>query len=343
MSIAHAWNGPGHQTIDLVAWSQLAEADQAAAIDLLRDHPRFEQHFLGSMPSNVWAGSDAEIDAWIFAHAGTWPDQVRSARGQVTRDDVRRYGRSTWHYVNLWVFLSDSDRDALAGKLTNNRETEPTDDRDDRNQNVVQAIGNSLRIIDDPATDRQAKAVSLCWFLHLAGDVHQPLHSSALYSVGRFPAGDRGGNSIPVRGHGGDLHALWDRAILPRRTDFNRVRKEALDLVQEHAESGKAAAAELEPKQWAVDSWRLARAMVYTDAVLAPITAADGSPRLHKLELPTKYLRDAGITSKHRAVQAGYRIAETLKGRLPAAEGVREPLVRPAEPEASGGGAGQQE
>src|SRR4029078_1527311 len=88
-SAASAWNSPGHETVALIAYSQLDEATRAKAIDLLRAHPRFHDHFQSFMPKEISRGTTAEQDQWIFAHAATWPDLVREAKGGVNRQDVR--------------------------------------------------------------------------------------------------------------------------------------------------------------------------------------------------------------------------------------------------------------
>lgn len=334
-STASAWNGPGHQTVDLIAWGQLSEDDQGRAVSLLKDHPRFDQHFLGRVPDRVWKGSAAEQDAWVFAHAGTWPDLVRSRSDVVTSDDARRFNRSRWHYVNLPIFLSPADRDALAGTLTNNREVEPPADPDDDQQNVAQAVASSLKILRDDAAPRADRAVALCWVLHLVGDSHQPCHASALFTKERFPKGDRGGNSVPVRGGLDNLHALWDASILPRRSDFSRVRREAVVLANQHAAAGHAAAEITTPKDWLLESWRLAKSTAYTPEILDAVAAAEGEPAFDKIEVSADYRRAAGLASRRRAVEAGFRIAALLEGSLPAAGGSQQGITKPAGKEVS--------
>ncbi|MEQ8847563.1 S1/P1 nuclease [Botrimarina sp.] len=325
-----AWNSPGHQCIDVIAWGQLSEADQERAVALLADHPRFAQHFAESVPSDVWRGSEGEKRVWAFAHAGTWPDQVRSSRGAVSREDVSRFNRPTWHYVNLPVFLTPDDREALGKQLPGNRDTEPPADPDASGQNVVQAIGSALRVLGDDSAPRADRAVALCWFLHLAADSHQPCHSSALYSAGRFPEGDKGGNAIPISGPGGNLHAFWDQALLPRRTDFSRVRVRAVQFSQEHAEAGEAAADELAPKDWLRESWRLAGSAVYTASVREAVYQAEGAVLLDPVQLDTAYYKQAGAVSHRRAAEAGYRIAAMLAGRLPDGRAPRPLFTAPA-------------
>ena len=50
--------------------------------------------------------------------------------------------------------------------------------------------------------------------IHYVGDVHQPLHSTALVDS-EYPSGDRGGNSehIPSIDGVSNLHAVWDSVL----------------------------------------------------------------------------------------------------------------------------------
>lgn len=54
------------------------------------------------------------------------------------------------------------------------------------------------------------KSLTLRLYIHIVGDMHQPLHSAALYSD-RFPEGDLGGNLFPITYKDyPQLHRLWD-------------------------------------------------------------------------------------------------------------------------------------
>src|SRR5262249_39716321 len=58
----------------------------------------------------------------------------------------------------------------------------------------------------------ELRSYDLVWILHLAGDVHQPLHAVTRFTR-ELPSGDRGGNSeqvIPATGETVALHAYWD-------------------------------------------------------------------------------------------------------------------------------------
>jgi hypothetical protein len=50
------------------------------------------------------------------------------------------------------------------------------------------------------------------YLIHLAGDIHQPLHSVALFNK-TYPKGDLGGNServIILNGSTINFHSYWD-------------------------------------------------------------------------------------------------------------------------------------
>jgi hypothetical protein len=157
-------------------------------------------------------GDVADANRWIFQHAATWPDLIR---GQ------REYDHPTWHYVNFPYYIDGQP----APPGLNLSGLYPT--RLDMDKwNVAQAVKHCQRALksDAPPSD---KALACCWLIHLVGDLHQPLHSTALVCE-RFPNGDRGGNSIPTV-HGRNLHALWD-GLLGRHHRPNDVAREVDEL-----------------------------------------------------------------------------------------------------------------
>src|SRR5262249_55724674 len=153
------------------------------------------------------AGQEAENE-WMFQQAAIWPDLVRSGP-----PDKLAFNRGEWHYVNLPIFLTDVDRAALDGKLTANVESNLPDGAtvDTARMNIVQVIPFARRELANNQASPEHRALLLAWLFHDVGDIHQPLHSSALYSVNLFPDGDRGGNLINTR-QARNLHALWDQA-----------------------------------------------------------------------------------------------------------------------------------
>ena len=62
--------------------------------------------------------------------------------------------------------------------------------------NILSAMVENQQIVTNE-TNPERKAIALAWLFHLAGDIHQPLHTAQLFTVD-YPHGDRGGNEICV-------------------------------------------------------------------------------------------------------------------------------------------------
>lgn len=95
--------------------------------------------------------------------------------------------------------------------------------------NVLQATNYCLSVIKSDAPPSQ-KALAYSWLLHLIGDLHQPMHSVALFCE-RYPYGDRGGNSVKLA-KGDSLHSLWDN-LLGHSHKPNDVKREYVELKEQ--------------------------------------------------------------------------------------------------------------
>jgi hypothetical protein len=325
-SVSMAWNSPGHEIIALVAYEHLDEGTRAKAIELLRAHPRFQEHFQSVMPRDVSRGKVRDQDQWLFAYAATWPDRVRQSSGGVNRQDVSQYSRPYWHFIDQPIYLNDEERQQLEHNLTVNLRREAPQTDDDENMNIVQAIKNSARIVRDASAPKEKRSVHLCWMLHLVGDSHQPLHSAELFTTHRFPGGDHGGNYLEIE-HQWKLHAFWDDQISGdssreessfRTEPFKPLRALAMDLNhnQKLADVGRKAAATLEVDKWIDESFELARQYAYTKEVLQKVAAREGHTHLGPLDLSESYKSDAEAVSEQRAIEAGYRLAGALQKAL---------------------------
>src|SRR5215213_5421760 len=312
-SRAIAWNSPGHEIIALIAYEHLDDAMRAKAIELLRAHPRFHEHFESFMPREISRGDARDQNRWIFSHAATWPDLVRSSKGAVNREDVSAYSRPWWHFINEPVFLNDDERRQLEREIKVNRRREPPQSDDDEYMNIVQAIKNSARIVRDTSSPKEKRSVHLCWILHLVGDSHQPLHSVALYTTHRFRRGDHGGNYLDFQ-HRWDLHGFWDEQIsIDESYETHRSLAGDLDLNRKLADIGKKAAAVLEADNWIDESIELAKRYAYTKEVLQKVAAREGHSHLGPLDLPPTYKAEAETVAERRAVEAGYRLAGAIQ------------------------------
>lgn len=64
--------------------------------------------------------------------------------------------------------------------------------------NSVNVIKNSVEVLSTNINKTTVeRALFARYLVHVAGDIHQPLHSVALFNE-TFPTGDRGGNSLKI-------------------------------------------------------------------------------------------------------------------------------------------------
>lgn len=236
-----------------------------------------------------------------FVTASCWMDDIRAR----TRD------YNEWHYVEL-PFTPEGT---------------PIPDGSER-PNVVWGIQQCVEKLksDAPAAD---KAEALVMLLHLEGDVHQPLHTTANK--------DAGGNRREVSNmlspevdllfsKGNNLHYFWDSAYRRNFADgMSDVayatplhdpaqplagHKEALPLVRKEA---SAVAAEF-PKSvvteqgdaegWALESHRIGMDFAYGKL-----------PTRHKdrtYKLTESYVEGARAIARQQVAKAGYRLGALL-------------------------------
>ncbi|HTE16838.1 MAG TPA: S1/P1 nuclease, partial [Armatimonadota bacterium] len=193
----HAWNPPGHMLSGALAYKELSTASpatRAKVSELLRAHPHFQTEWQPLMARlNI---PPEQQDAFLFMQAARWPDDIRNTP----------FHRGSWHYINHRFTPLGRPR------LIPVRASE-----DEQRGNIEGAFIRNQRILLDASKPADERAVALCWLFHLIGDVHQPLHTVALFAP-RFPQGDRGGNEFFIRTEEGartlGLHALWDGILL---------------------------------------------------------------------------------------------------------------------------------
>jgi len=312
-SPAFAWNPTGHMAIASVAYDQLSPDRRTALVEILKSHPRFKEDFRDAMPKDVPADQQ---DRWIFMRAAIWPDVARAFTGE----DLAKYHRPIWHYLDIPVFLDEKAKQTVHPQY----DLDYHKARVEATMNAVQALNKNLDLLNDPAKAAPEKAVAMCWVLHLAGDLHQPLHGAALFSAARFkqlPAGDRGGNEIHVHEKEGllasfktpNLHALWDCAL---GIDESWA---ALTSVADGLKSGMPKAeplrSTLDPAAWTEESNAVAKRVVYTPEILALVSAGESDPKapLPVFEITDEYLKTARAAARERGAAAAIRSAAILE------------------------------
>lgn len=85
------------------------------------------------------------------------------------------------------------------------------------NRDALFAMEKSIEVLSNPAASDWNKAFFLRMCIHIAGDLHQPLHNATLFSQEfPYPKGDVAGTRFPIYcdllGGKTTLHNLWDSA-----------------------------------------------------------------------------------------------------------------------------------
>jgi hypothetical protein len=297
-----AWNSTGHLAVALLAWRKLSREEQAAAARVLRAHPHYDRYLTQDRPQGVPEGE------WAFLRAATWPDWVRGGRGHADHD-VREYHHAKWHYVNL-PFVPPAE-----ARFFGDAAREPA------GPNVITALEASAAVVAARNSSPVDRAVSLCWVLHLVGDIHQPLHCAALIAR-RFPppGGDEGGNLLAIRPHKHPerLHAYWDR-LLGTSTHYR-----ALDKLAQRIETAARGDRELVEQlqahatveSWAQEGLQAASEYAYLNGRLPLVdyrlVERHDVPDSEVPVLPAGYSATARDLARHQAALAGERLAGML-------------------------------
>jgi hypothetical protein len=289
---ARGWNEFGHLAVARLAWHKLNAHQRQAASEILKAHPHYQEYLTAECPAEI------SPDEWAFMRGAYWPDWVRSNHS----DD---YNHPTWHYISV-AYVPPYSRASV-------------NDIPFESPNVVTQIPAAIDKIR--TGDAAEKAISLCWLMHLVGDIHQPLHCASLLNE-TFPRGDQGGNLALIRIEGGApmrLHVTWDW-ILGDLMAVESLESTVAQLQQFEASHGDELDRELTEHltsaDWAREGFEWATAFAYLHGDLRPANAElhpadDSVPSISQV-----YLQDAEGVARRRATQAGRRLAASIAQSL---------------------------
>eukprot|EP00930_Biecheleria_cincta_P096637 TRINITY_DN88455_c0_g1_i1.p1 TRINITY_DN88455_c0_g1~~TRINITY_DN88455_c0_g1_i1.p1 ORF type:complete len:398 (+),score=72.95 TRINITY_DN88455_c0_g1_i1:135-1328(+) len=196
---ADAWWDQGHMLTAAVARNHLSTANAGALDAVLRSAGSDFANFSDVVSAAVW-----------LDHMKCRDDQLEkkmpSCQGLATAPDFTIL--DSWHFVTIPY---NSDNVSLSGlnslfpfyKVSNGYWVVDA-------VSALENVDRTLRISGSRSTWTWNFMLRL--LVHIMGDLHQPLHTTALYSED-FPTGDSGGNAIKlVDGPPpcANLHALWD-------------------------------------------------------------------------------------------------------------------------------------
>ena len=324
--VVRGWNSTGHRMVALIAWEQLDVQTRVKVLKILKRYERFDEDFKEHMSEKIEMSDQVTRDLWIFVHAATWPDIVRGFSGE----DRDKYHHSSWHYINEPLFLSPDDK-----KFFQKFPDDPDEGYDVpadldkewssgmrlKDLNIIQALKRSTSRMKRSNASSGEKAIDLCWIFHLVGDLHQPLHSTALFSERGFPTGDRGGNSIKLTTWG-NMHSFWDSRSGTGRS-LSLLSKKANDWIADQNLStlGETASRDTNIENWLKESYDAAREFVYDEEIIEEISEQEAELQRKdtfenvtaKISISQDYKDMAKNLAKERVVQAGYRLAAVIE------------------------------
>lgn len=298
---AAAWNSTGHMAVALLAWRQLDASQRQATCQLLRAHPHYKRYLAEKRPEGV------SEDEWAFLRAATWPDWVRETPEHHERD-LKQFHHAEWHYINL-PYLAAGGGEGRAGDI------EP-------GPNVVSALDEAFESLVARRATAAEQAIQLCWVLHLAGDIHQPLHCATLISR-QYPAphGDDGGNRLAITPHKRpeSLHSYWD-GLLGRSPHYRALDELVRRINATAADDGDLAnrlRTHDTARSWADESFAAAVEFAYLNGQMPTIdyraVERGEIPHSEVPILPAGYGATARDVARRQAALAGWRLAAMLK------------------------------
>lgn len=305
---AAAWHDSGHMALTLIAYRQLDDGQKKKVQDILAEHPHYKEFLTADRPN------DADKAEWVVMRAAVWPDWVRQKHTE--------FNKSTHHYVNLPVKRTDGATDeqlkAIADTVAALREPDKGGALLVELPKRVKEVGSAEKAAD--------RAVALCWVLHLAGDIHMPLHAATLLSKDSTK-GDRGGNQSLVlwRGKAANLHFIWDSGLgwedgKGTATQYGFADQLARDLSKRYPitdDERKVTKVE----DWAKESQALTDKHVYSfDGKPVDITFDFGSPPTVGAsgvkKLADGYEKNGRKVAEKRVALAGVRLGDLLAEAL---------------------------
>ena len=280
----YCWDKYAHEVICQIAYDRLTPQARAEADTLIA--------VMASDP--LVAQLAADVKPYSFVTAGAWMDDMRGA----TRDF------NSWHYIDL-----PADPNTTAAQVTAFTDGNPS--------NAYKALATfCIPTLKDPSAKPADRARALGFFLHIAGDIHQPLHASGReiggnkYAIGELAGADPGWKIT-------NLHSFWDNAYRYGGKDTTTiltvtgldqpriaypgqdpVEQSACAIIADYAPTDPSAAKDIDPADWAAESARIAATSVFP---------ADGA---HTLAYD--YIHDAHDIACRRIALAGLRMANLL-------------------------------
>lgn len=287
-----AWDDVGHKLTTYIAWERMTPEVREKVIDILLKAP--EDSDLNVLYDRFNTRSEAVKRRELFMFASIWSDVIRNRDFKVRNE---KYNRGDWHYADIFWKQENGKAEIL--------ENFP-----EESGKAIPKLYEFERTLQNNSSSAEEKAIALAWFLHVGGDIHNPLHNASRVTT-LEPKGDRGGNSFILREQserrrGLNLHAFWDGVI-----KFNRPRKNdacdidylapiARTIMRNYPYSNMKNRLDLgDYKDWNMEGFSLLNSVVYKGVTRKRMPSA-------------RYNRLAYRVGQRQIALAGYRLGETL-------------------------------
>ncbi len=289
-TFAFAWDDTGHKVSAFIAWRQMSPETREKAVKLLLAAPE-DSHLGVYFLSGSRSREARELE--LFMIASTWADIIRDRDFKIR---FEKYNQGPWHYADIFWKQTGGKAEILENRS--------------EGLAITKLYDFEKNLKDETLSDAE-KAVNLAWFLHVAGDVHNPLHNASRITEIE-PKGDQGGNLFLLSPAAAtenrvNLHSYWDsilRRNVPRENDAcdsvyiapmaNKImKKHRFAAMKERLKLG-------DYREWNTEGFRFLDKTVYSEDI-------------KRGELPAKKYQNRAVSvGEEQIALAGYRMAETL-------------------------------
>lgn len=194
-----AWDDVGHKISGYIAWQRMSPAARENVIKILRSAPEDAQ--LSTFYMSNGPEPEEVRKREFFMLVTTWADIVRDRAFPLR---YKNYHKGNWHYDDTFWKQVDGKVEELTGLPEGGV--------------AVAKLNDFDKLIRDASAKDADKAIAIAWIMHILGDLHQPLHTSARVTD-LEPKGDQGGNLFLLspkdapRERQLNLHWFWDSIV----------------------------------------------------------------------------------------------------------------------------------
>jgi len=295
---AAAWTRPAHMVTAAIAYDEIQRtrpellAEIGKILDAHPDHGPFEVA--------IDRTTGAERARRMFLECARWPDDARRTT----------YDHPTWHAA-LWPVVAADTPAETRARLARRGDGSAGEG--------LQALALNYGVLADPRASASERALAMCWTLHVAGDLHQPLHAGELFSAA-YPDGDGGGSrqfvKDPLTGEPVALHWLWDDSV-HRSGVAASVDQRARELEARHPRASFKQLNAAKPLDFAwVRDESHALAMSFAFGAHPPTEPTEAAAPA----VPDAYWQRVRQHGEARVALAGYRIADLVVAALDASK-----------------------